>query len=271
MMGDALVTTICMRCRAEVPVHDGFLSWCECGWRVDDAAPNGGSWWARRRRAGAERRGAAVVDHVVRTGAQRPRTAPLRTALLVVLSLPVWVIFVGCLALALRFAWSVPGAPLMAVPALLMVLIAWQFRLRLGTMPAGAATRDDLPAVFSVIDALNSVVEGSPIDRVVITPDFGAGISVVGWRQRRVLHLGAGYVAVTPARDVAAAIATSWAMAATATRSACGSSVPRPSRWQRSRRPWPTSARRPAAATRSPSSPSRSSSGASSSSRSDCC
>jgi hypothetical protein len=164
----------CPQCRAEVPVHHGFLTWCECGWNLTQGqeleVPKTrlGRLYAEAGRRLGDRLAAELLD----AESLEPRLTASRIAayaIAVSVHLFTLALAVGGVALAV-IAFPDPFA---LVAAFIMLALAWLMRPRLGKLPeAGLLTRDEAPRLYALTDRVADALEVPHVDVIEITHDF---------------------------------------------------------------------------------------------------
>jgi Zn-dependent protease with chaperone function len=100
------------------------------------------------------------------------------------------------------------GNPFAIVAGVFMVAAAWFMRPRLGRKPADdVLARDDAPELYALVDEVARALDARTADVVVVDDDFNASWSLVGFRRRRILHLGLPLFNVLDADEQVALIA----------------------------------------------------------------
>jgi len=87
---------------------------------------------------------------------------------------------------------------------LILLLVAWELRPRLGKRPKGSLDRSKLPATFELLDRIAASLGARRVEGVVVSPELNASITTRGWRRRTFVFLGLPLVAIlTPQEQVA--------------------------------------------------------------------
>lgn len=118
---------------------------------------------------------------------------------------PVHLVWLGSALGGLYLLVRGPGAPLRVVGVLLM-LLAFATSPRPSKMPRHSVSlsASDAPALFDLIAEVAEVCRSPLPSRVLVTRDFNAFATRVGWRRTRILGLGAPlWVAAPPQSRVA--------------------------------------------------------------------
>jgi heat shock protein HtpX len=190
--------TVCPACMTPLVTLHAETPWCErCEWGLDRPTPQPeDSGMARWRRRTVHRVGWRLDRRLYALLAggdpQRPRPGA-DAAVLVTVSAVLALLLIAVLAIGAYLV--VAGVFLMKAVGALMVGAAVLMRPRLGRLRpllAGAdeLTREQAPQLFGLLDQV-ATAAGAPMPHhVLLTPEFNAGMAVVGLRRRRVLMLG---------------------------------------------------------------------------------
>lgn len=189
---EAATTQACPTCRRELPVHRGYMTWCECGWNlVAPAVPEESNTRLGRVYASIGRRlGDRLVDELRAADRLEPRWTASRVMAYVVASLVYagvgLLVGAGIASLAVGF----PN-PFAIGIALFLFALAWLLRPRFGKPPdENVVEPDDAPELHAVADEVAAALETKPPDVIVVDHRFNASWAVVGLRRIRVLTLG---------------------------------------------------------------------------------
>jgi Zn-dependent protease with chaperone function len=199
----------CPNCGADVPVHFGFLTWCECGWNLTSAQRSDESKtrFDRLYAAAGRRLGDRLVSELLTADQLEPRLTPPRIAAYAIaggVHLFTAALAIGGVVLGV-LAFPNPAA---LVAALIMVGLAWLMRPRLGKVPdEGLVTRDEAPRLYALTDAIADALGVPGVHVIVIDHEFNASWMVAGARQRRVLTLGLPLLAMLDPQERVALIA----------------------------------------------------------------
>jgi Zn-dependent protease with chaperone function len=200
-------TRTCEHCRNLVEYNRGYLTWCECGWRISPVRSTVKA--TRLQRFTARRhaqRGAAAIDHVVAGGSRRP--PPLLRLLFVgAVALPLYAVFALLLITAARLVRLVPTDPLLLIPISLLLATAWPFRFRIGRLPKGTLGADQAPVLHSVMEKIRAELGGPRVDRFVFSTELTVSITSYGFRGTRVVEIGAPFAAVVSPLELVATLA----------------------------------------------------------------
>jgi Zn-dependent protease with chaperone function len=177
-----------------MPSDTGFVVWCDrCEWNVDPGGAKDVS--ARRRdrvsRAMADRLSERLFQEVVRDADLRPHWDVVRLLAYAVAAL----IHLTTLAVAAGGVALIVGNRFRPVPAglgMVLLLVAWVLRPRLGRVPTGRPRlgRDDAPALYTMVDRMADLLGAHPVDVILVDASFNASMGTVGLRRRRVLTIG---------------------------------------------------------------------------------
>jgi heat shock protein HtpX len=192
-----------------VPVHIGFLTWCECGWNLTQGqqfdAPK--TRFDRLYAAAGRRLGDRLAVRLLNAENLEPRLTPSRIAAHAI------ALAVHIFTLALAFGGAVLAIlafpnPFALVAAFIMVSLAWLMRPRLGRLPdEGLVTRNEAPRLYALADEVADALDVGHVDVIEITHDFNASWSTVGPRRQQVLSLGLPLFAMLDPEERVALIA----------------------------------------------------------------
>jgi Zn-dependent protease with chaperone function len=154
---------------------------------------NWGGGLERARARFAERVSARLFTEVT----ERPLTKPGRDAASLAAAAIAAVVHLLTFALAalgvLIVVWANSAFPLIPiVAAAALVGLAWLMRPRLGKPPKLDETvdPDTAPALYALVNKVAERVGARPVWRIVLSPEFNASYTVLGWRRRAVLVIG---------------------------------------------------------------------------------
>jgi Zn-dependent protease with chaperone function len=197
-------TAECPQCGAEIPVHQGYLTWCDtCGWNLAAADPPPPKTGAEAIAAMVgERSSSTVADIVARGhGDRRWRVA------LAVAAIGVY-LFVA--ALAVGGVWleaiTFPN-PFAMLPVAAMLGAAWYARPRPNGPEPTPLERADHPTLYELAVTIADELGCARLDGIALTMEYNAWIARYGWRQRRVVTLGIPLLAVLTPQERAALLA----------------------------------------------------------------
>jgi heat shock protein HtpX len=194
MIPEMVSQTTCPKCSTEVPVHEGFRTWCErCGWNVgDDTSPTDEGLFARQHIRIGERYGRTMLETLKIMPAQnlRPRWT-IRKALAVVLAASVHLLSLTLFVAGIYLITT--GFP--EIPSMLLgaasCAFAWIMRPKPGKVPSDdIASQQEFPALHTLVNEVAPELGGQPINHIIVNEDFNAAYGVVGWRRVPVLWIG---------------------------------------------------------------------------------
>ncbi len=181
----------CPSCQASVPVHVGYVTWCDrCGWNLDP----------RRKEASRN-----VFESVARTLGQKQSQVLFRRfsrleTLRPTLSASKLLAYVFAAVIhGITLAFALGGVTLLVwgwpyllaiLAGLLCIGIAWTLRPRFAEAPSETVPRKDWPALFQLVDRVAEALDAGSVDMVCVNERFSASFYRAGWRRRRVLCLG---------------------------------------------------------------------------------
>jgi Zn-dependent protease with chaperone function len=206
---EAATTQGCPTCGRDLPVHRGYMTWCECGWNiVAPAAETSSDTRLGRIYASIGRRlGDRLVDELRAAERLEPRWTVARVMAYAVASL-VYAgvgLLVGAGVASLLVGFPNPFA---IGIALFLFALAWLLRPRFGKPPdENVVERGDAPRLYAVADEVAAALQTEPPDMIVVDHEFNAYWAVVGLRRTRVLALGLPLLSMLEPQERVALIA----------------------------------------------------------------
>jgi Zn-dependent protease with chaperone function len=151
------------------------------------------------------RMGERLFDEVVAATSLRPRLTPAKTVALVLAAMvhaTTLLLLAGGLALivTVHAVWSI-------VAGLLLILVAWATRPRLGTPPDRVEARGAVPAVYEALDRIAAAAAATRVNGIALTAAFNAGIGRAGWRRRTYMWIGVPLIEVMSPQERLAVLA----------------------------------------------------------------
>jgi Zn-dependent protease with chaperone function len=182
----------CGSCGARMPVYDLVRSWCDaCGWNVSEASERPRSLLDRKIDALGQVHGDWLLKRVSEsTDAElRPRfSGPTLIAFALSAVIFGLTLLMGLAGLYLIISgW--PNIPFIMGGVILLV-VAWFLRPRLGTLPDDCLARSEYPNLFAMTDSIAVQLGVERIERVRISPEFNASMTQIGLARTPVLTIG---------------------------------------------------------------------------------
>ena len=198
----------CPTCTAPLVVVPDYSDWCEaCGWNADPLAQRSrdglGSAAAARAMKSVGGRSSAILAREAQSGAQPRITVSRSLAYLVA----VLVHLVTVALLVGAFVLLQSGKQILVTLSPLFVGMAWLFRPRARNDVAKVERPQDITHIRSFVDRVAEAVGTKAVDEIALVGEFNAGVTTVGWRQRRVLLLGLPLFAVLEPQERVAVLA----------------------------------------------------------------
>ncbi len=168
--------------------------WCEaCDWNVDPLAGSEKSTRRRDRlsRAVAARLSDRLFQEVVADADLRPRWDAVRVAAYALAAL----IHLLTVAIAAAGIFLVAGTGFRPLPlglGVILLLVAWVLRPRLGRVPKNASriTAERAPTVHAMVGQMSELLGAHKVDLILVDHSFNASMATLGLRRRRVLTIG---------------------------------------------------------------------------------
>lgn len=205
------ITQTCPHCQAIMPVHSGYITWCDqCNWNVAPAEKaKKKSRMEKLYENLGERYSKGLLRHILKQDITRPRFS-LTTGLAFILAT---FVHLSTVVLFLFGVWRIiRGFSGMTFPfycftlaiGTLCLFIAWQLRPRLGKIPKSTITRQEFPALYQLVDRIAAALGSSPVDHIAVNGEFNASFGRITWRHQSVLQIGCPLWAIlTPQERIA--------------------------------------------------------------------
>ena len=182
----------CPQCHTTVPVHTGFVSWCNhCKWNVmpHEMGQPQNAFEALYQRIGSQM-GKGLFDRMSRAQDLRPTLTPSKVAAFIVAGLVhsfSLLLFVGGVAIVIS-AWP---HIFVVIVGLFLVAMSWVLRPHIQSLPTeNLASREDFRALYNLADRVSEALDARKIDIIVLDDDFNAGFTRAGWSKKDVVYLG---------------------------------------------------------------------------------
>jgi Zn-dependent protease with chaperone function len=193
----ALTEKICPNCKASVPVHPGYVSWCDgCGWNLSPRTAADAAGIADRiKLALGERFSEDLYRKVSAGGVLKPS---LTLSKIAVLGLALLVHAVTAILVVLGIGligWGWPN--IMAIAGGLFSLgLAWALRPRFrGSRPI-VLPRQEYPVFYELVDAVTASVGLRNLEGIAVDDSFNARYTEVGFRRRKIITIGLPFFSV---------------------------------------------------------------------------
>ena len=200
----------CEKCGTRLPVHEGFVTWCDsCGWNLTAPAvtelPTGRL--GRLYEAVGARLGDRLAERLASAPSLEPRLTPAKLASYVI-ACGVYTVSLLFIAAGVAFAaLLLPNLFALAVGAFL-VGIGLMLRPRFGKVPdEDHVSRDDARALHTLVAETAAALGVPTVDVLIVDHEFNASWAVLGLRRRRVLTVGLPLLAALEPQERVALVA----------------------------------------------------------------
>lgn len=184
----------CPICGQLIPENHGYVSWCDqCDWNLQPLKPDNPmnifeSFYGRL----GQRQSQRLFENLKKSGSLKSSLtlaniiAYLASAL--IYGILLLFLIVG-LTLLLR-GWG----DFLRIVTIIMGIIC--LSIVFASIPRPAKSRrppvdkESFPQLFKLIDLISNYLASSPLDGMILTPGFSAGIVRLGWSQKRYIVLG---------------------------------------------------------------------------------
>lgn len=190
--GSQPVERPCPECGSIVPVHYGYVTWCDgCGWNLKpEVISESRTLFGEIYRKLSRRLSKDLFNRMLREEALAPRfTFSGALAFLIAAAVhAVTAVFLLAGGAFVLLGW--PNILLVAL-GLLCLCIAIAARPRIVKAPdEGLLPRDSFPALYKLADDVADAMGAKRMDHIVVSIDFNASFVRAGWRRKRYLEIG---------------------------------------------------------------------------------
>lgn len=181
----------CPQCGVVVPVHSGFVTWCDqCGWNLapqEQGQPQ--NVFERVYASLGRRQGQAIAQQQLRT---KPRRPPFRASLLLasVLAALVHASTLGLVPVGVVLIVATWPNIIAIFLGLVCFGAAWLLRPRFPEFPERVLARGEYPAFYEIVDTIAAAYGARAVNAIALSGGFNAAFFQASWRQRRVLVVG---------------------------------------------------------------------------------
>jgi heat shock protein HtpX len=188
------VSTECPNCLKTIPVHKGYITWCECGYNLHTAKeeePRRKSRMVRLYDHLGERSGEFIFQQMMNTTNFTQRKSIVNMIALMIATI-VHTISVASFVFGVYLLLFQHNHFILLFFGLVLLGIAWFTRPRVGKLEKNECIipRDEMPATYAVLDDLADAMGIKKIDGIVINEDYNASITKIGWRRRTIVFIG---------------------------------------------------------------------------------
>lgn len=193
----------CPQCHAVIPVHRGYVTWCEhCNWNVQPFQKEGphNLFEALYQRVG-RKAGQAMFNKMTRAKSLQPSlTVPKLLAFTIALGIHAFTLFLFLLGVGVIIStWF---NLIFFVLGMVCIGIVWVLRPQLQSELEGdAIEREDFPNLYKLVDDVAEGLGTRRISSIVIDNRFNAAFGRPGWRRTDILHLGMPLFAVLSSQE----------------------------------------------------------------------
>ncbi|WP_171686999.1 M48 family metalloprotease [Paenibacillus planticolens] len=206
---DMQETTICPECEETIPVHQGFITWCDkCEWNVkaDHKKGNPKNAFERTYLQVGEKMGSDLLQGLIQKGSLRTSFSWLRLFTYLVASvihLFSLFLFISGLLLVVFYYQEI----IILLLGCLLLVFSWAARPRFHQLREKPLTRDAFPALYRVMDDMAKVMGSEKVHGVVINEQFNASYREIGLRRKKIITLGLPLLEILDEKELSALIA----------------------------------------------------------------
>ncbi|WP_409344024.1 M48 family metalloprotease [Paenibacillus sp. MBLB4367] len=201
-------TEMCPKCGLPMPVHPGYVTWCDgCRWNIDPQAAirkESALFERLHRKLGEAASQKLLGEALNRPVRERRTTAGKAAAFCFAALLYGLVLFMAVLAIAKFTAGRTIGEWLEGSIYASAVLL---LRPRIFKHKGKIADRGEYPALYKAVDAVADALHAPRVHGIVINYAYNASFALSGWRRRRLLTVGIPLFAALSTEEKLAIIA----------------------------------------------------------------
>jgi Zn-dependent protease with chaperone function len=204
-------TQPCPQCARVVPVHDGFVTWCECGWNLENVDMAGGPKTPldRINHALGQRSGQRLLEDMLNGASFRARFTPM-LLLTWLMALLVHFLTMCAIVFGAWFLWQI----IVGQASLLMVFVALML-LGLGGLGLPQPSKleepilpqQEYPKLYALLERVARAVGERRLPTLGVNTAFNAYFGRFGWRQTPHIGLGLPLWTVLSAQERVALLA----------------------------------------------------------------
>jgi heat shock protein HtpX len=183
---------ICPECKSNIPVHKGYISWCECGYNVKI------NYFERPQTKLnklydqlGDKRGKRIYKKLI---AKKELVSEVTFSKVLVFLLATLIHLVSIISLSLgSYLLTFHNSNYLLIACGLGLLgISWLARPRAPKLEKTEhlISREEFPYLFSAADQLADAMKVRRIDGIVINEDFNASVTQIGWTKRNIIKIG---------------------------------------------------------------------------------
>ncbi|WP_066065293.1 M48 family metallopeptidase [Neobacillus soli] len=188
----------CPDCKASIPIHSGYITWCECGYNLHPKI-EGDKKKSRIDRLYehlGNKSGQVVFNKMMNSPNVKPKISFVNGLAFIIATIVHTLSFVsfsfGMYLLTFQYSHFT-----CLFFGLILIGIAWFTRPRFGKLEDDERIlpREEIPAVYAVMDDLTASMGLKKIDGIIIDQNYNAAITKIGWRRRTIVIIGVPYFA----------------------------------------------------------------------------
>ena len=184
-------TKSCPNCNNAMKMNEGYITWCEaCHYNINPSTLNEDKHrFERIYDKLGEKFGHQLFETILY---QREKRFSFSMLFVYIFASMIHVVFLlfflGCFFIPVVWGFSFGTAVLMGI----CLLFTWLLRpvvYRLEETEV-VLSRHDLPTLFKIIDEICREAQIKPVDGVILSGNYNASITSIGWRQKRIMNIG---------------------------------------------------------------------------------
>lgn len=183
---------ICPDCQSRIPVHKGYIPWCECGYNLKiNHSERPQTKLSRLYELLGNKRGESIYKHLIAKTELLPGKY-FSKMIAFILATVVHLVSLSTLILGIYLLFFYNNNYLLIAGGIGLLGISWLARPRVQRLGAteNCVSREDFPSLFSAADQLADTMKVRRIDGIVINEDFNASVTQIGWARRNIIRIG---------------------------------------------------------------------------------
>jgi heat shock protein HtpX len=183
---------ICPECQSKIPVHKGYVSWCECGYNLkinNDESPQ--TKLNRIYEQLGKKRGKKIYINL-KTKKDFFLGIDLSKMPVFLLATLIHLVSISTLFLGVYLITFYNSNYLLIAGGLGLLGVSWLARPRAPKLEKNEQLipRAEFPNLFSAADQLADAMKVPRIDGIVINEEFNASVAQIGWGRRNIIKIG---------------------------------------------------------------------------------
>lgn len=194
-MSMALESTLekqCPECLKSISYTKGYVVWCEhCNWNLnaDSFLIKPSNVFEKAYLATGKKLGLNMLHSFIELKHPVSQLS-ISKICTIVLALCVHLLSIGAFGAGVYLCIkSYPNWVMMSL-SFLFVLFAWAAKPQFNKIKESPLSREQFPVLYKVFDEIAVGMNASKVDGVIINEEYNASFSQIGWKRKRIVHIG---------------------------------------------------------------------------------